>query len=148
MPRMKPDLRKSLLRVAMLVVALCGVAVYWFWYPSNLSAYATFLLVIVMLLLMKQAAKWQMFQLSTNFPIPQVQAKWDVRSIRNGLLCLVAMAAWCACAAVGIKYRLFDALPVPLALFLVLAPFATLLVLGIFFVLRGILGRNQGARPY
>jgi len=60
--------RKKVLAVALLTVALSGIAVQRLWPSSTLAACAIILLVAAMLLLLKQAAKWQLFSTTPFIP--------------------------------------------------------------------------------
>jgi hypothetical protein len=135
---MKQDPRQKLLVVALLVVASCGVAVHWLWSPSKLSTYATLMLVVALLVLMKQAAKWRLFQPSRTLPtsIPQVNSRWTLRTIGKGLVCFLAAFAWGGLIAVGIKLHVIDDVSIAVG-WLLLSPAIALIAAGMFLMVRG-----------
>jgi len=143
---MKSSLRKKLLTLAVTAVGVCGVAAHWLWYPSKLSTYVTLLLVVSLLLIMRQAAKWQLFQLSSAFPIPiaQVKPQWNFHSIGMGALCVLAALAWAGILAFGIKRHVLDDISMPVA-WLVVSPSLILIVMGVFLIARGMLGLTRNS---
>jgi hypothetical protein len=139
----KQSSRKVLLAAALLVVAVCGIAVHLLWYPSKVATYATLLLVVAMLLLMKQAAKWQIFQLSSTFPIaiPQVGPQWNLRTLGQGLLCFLGAFAWGGLVGLGIKFRIIDDVSIPIG-WLLISPALGLIAVGMFLMVRGVFSRG------
>jgi hypothetical protein len=140
---MKQDQRKKVLAAALLALAICGVTVHWIWYPSKLSTYATLLLVVALLLLMKQGAKWQLFTLSSTFPIPipQVRSRWTLRAIGKGLLCFLAAFAWGGLVAVGIKLHVIDDVSMAVG-WLLISPSIALIGAGMFLMVKGLFADN------
>ena len=132
-----PALRKNLLTLALLVVCVGGVATHWL--PKTVAPYGTMAFVAALLLLMKQAAKWQLFQLPPNSPrwIPQVKARWNLRALVIGILCFPAAIAWVVCVAIGIRLHLLDDVSLTAA-WLLLSPSGVLMLLGVFFMAKGI----------
>jgi hypothetical protein len=129
------------MRLAKLLVALCGLAVYWFGSPA-VSTYGTLLFVVIMLLLLKQSAKSNVApDPADRIVIPRLKAKWDSVAVRNGILYLAATALWCLAMGVATRSGILDRLPRMLAVFTVLVPFFTLLLLGIFSLAKGLHGR-------
>jgi|HubBroStandDraft_1064217.scaffolds.fasta_scaffold29198_1 hypothetical protein len=137
-----PGLRSRkplLMRLAAFLVALCGLAVYWFGSPA-VSRYGTLLFVVIMLLLLKQSAKYVAPGPADRILIPRLKAKWDSVAVRNGILYLAATALWCLAMGVATRSGILDRLPRMLAVFIVLIPFFTLLLLGVFSLAKGLHG--------
>ena len=134
--------RKTVLTIAMLIVCACALAAYWLWYPSDLALYVIVSAAVALAVLMKQAAKWNLFQEASSFPIPipMVKAQWDGRAILVGLLCLPLGAVGGVYAVrLAVVLHLVSSVPMGLLAFL---PFLVLMVFGLICIFRGIFGRS------
>jgi hypothetical protein len=137
---MNQQIRNTALAIAILAVCTAGIAAVWFWYPGDLAAYALLLAIVVLLLLMRLAARWQLFQPQSNLPILRVKERWNTRAIWAGLICFpLAVIGGSYGVALGVRFHLVTSVPMAM---LVLSPFLGLVVLGLVFIASGIFGRR------
>lgn len=135
---------RTLLAIAIVVVAICGVIANWLWYPSKVSIYATILTIVVLLLLMRQAGKPQLLQLPATLErVPQVKAEWAMRGVVSGLLCLLAAFVWAALLEMGRRAQLLDGLSAGLA-WLLVSPAIALIAVGLVLMARSVF-RQSGS---
>jgi hypothetical protein len=141
----KKELHKAVLGTGLAIVGAGFATVYWIGPSSGISVFVTFGLLLALLFLVKQGAKWQLFRQSRTLglPFPLVSSRWDVRGIVKGLVYILGSLAWVACVGFGIKFNILGvgAFPV-LAALLLLLPFCALLVVGLFLLIRSVISRN------
>ena len=143
---MKQGSRKAFLLAALIAVGVFGIAAHALWAPSKFASYATFISALALVLLMRQAAKWQLLQLPSTFPlpIPQVPARWNGRTLVIGLLCFPAAFAWAA--LVGIVFRERPDISLWMG-WLLIGPSLALIVLGTIRLWRGVFSRWSLGSP-